>query len=107
MKSKHIAPRSIRAWLVLGATIALSVAGISLIAQTVQTSAPKAAGSKAAPKSAASTSSSAAPKTASPRRIEVLFLGADTPEHSSQKASALLVPAVAREGRQCFLDGSG
>ena len=34
----------------------------------------------------------------STRRIEILFLGADTEEHSSQKATALFVPAMAREG---------
>jgi putative membrane-bound dehydrogenase-like protein len=88
---------SVRAWsiwLVTAAAITISMACITLLAQPAAPQGTPAA----APKAAAKAAPAAAPRTAAPRRIEVLFLGADTPEHSSQKATALFVPSMAKEG---------
>ncbi len=100
MKSHRVTPMSARtrfAWLSFAAVIAglASLAGITLLAQNAATpGAPKAA----APKTAAKAAPTTAARPAGPRRIEILFLGADTPEHSSQKATAIFVPSMAREG---------
>ena len=102
MKSKPMSLRAVRVWSMLATAVSVTVAGISLIAQTpAPSAAPKAApkaAMPAAPRAAAKAAPATAPKTATPRRIEVLFLGADTPEHSSQKATALFVPSLAKEG---------
>jgi uncharacterized protein len=76
-------------WLLTAAAVTVSLACITLLAQNG--AAP--AAPKAAPKATAAKTTAPAP-----RRIEILFLGADTEEHSSQKATALFVPAMAREG---------
>ena len=100
MKSHRVTPMSARtrfAWLSFAGVMAgmASLACISLLAQNAATpGAPKAA----APKTAAKAAPTTAARPAGPRRIEILFLGADTPEHSSQKATALFVPSMAREG---------
>ena len=95
MKSKPTSPRSVRAWSTVAIAAGVTIASISLIAQTA---APKATPKAAAPKAAAKAAPAAAPKAAAGRRIEILFLGADTADHSSQKATSLFVPAMAKEG---------
>ncbi len=89
-----------RPWSICSLTaIALtaSLAGYSLMAQNAAPAAPKTP-VKAAPKAAAKAAPATAAKSSASRRIEILFLGADTEEHSSQKATALFVPAFAKEG---------
>ena len=95
MKSHPTTPIFARArsrWFLTAGAVMVSLACITLLAQNGTPAASKAA-PKAAPKATA-----ARPVTTAPRRIEILFLGADTEEHSSQKATALFVPAMAREG---------
>ena len=87
MKSHRTTPAR-NVFLIAGA-ITVSLACITLLAQN---------GAAPATPKAAAKAPAARPATAAPRRIEILFLGADTPEHSSQKATALFVPAMAREG---------
>ncbi len=77
------------------ALFTVSLACISLLGQNAPaTKAP----AKAAPKAA--TKAPAAARSTGPRRLEVLLLGNEAPgiEHSTQKATALFVPALAREG---------
>src|SRR6185312_14172847 len=72
------------------AVLTVSLACISLLGQNAPATRSRA---KATAKAAA------APSTA-PRRLEILLLGNEAPgiEHSTQKATALFVPALAREG---------
>ena len=69
MKLPHYSVRSVHARLTLAAALCISAAGLSLIAQTAQKG----------------------------HRIEVLFLGTEVEEHSAQRATALLVPALAEQ----------
>ena len=72
MTSQPIPARSVRVRSALALALCISAVGLSALAQTAQKPAP--------------------------RRIEVLFLGTETEEHSAQKATALLVPALSKEG---------
>ncbi|MCU1326115.1 MAG: rane-bound dehydrogenase protein, partial [Bryobacterales bacterium] len=63
--------RSVRARLLLATVISISAVGVSLIAQTIAKKG---------------------------HRIEVLVLGSENQEHSTQRVTALLVPALAKEG---------
>jgi putative membrane-bound dehydrogenase-like protein len=97
MKSHSNPPIPVRAlsnWSLTALAIAASIACITVLAQNP----PAPAAPKAAPKAASKAAPVAPARSAAPRRIEVLFLGADADEHSSQKATALFVPAVAKEG---------
>ena len=98
MKSHPQTPTSARrqsGWLLAAIAVTATVAGISLLAQNgAAPAAPKTA-PKAAPKTGGP---AAAPSGGAPRKLEILFLGADGDEHSSQKATALFVPAMAKEG---------
>ena len=80
-------------WLLTAAAVTVSLACMTLLAQNGAAPAASKSTPKAAPKTTAARTA-----TPGPRRIEILFLGADTDEHSSQKATALFVPAMAREG---------
>src|SRR5690242_3505035 len=79
------------------AVLTVSLACISLLGQNAPgTKAPQKATAKAGTKAAAP----AAARSTGPRRLEILLLGNEAPgiEHSTQKATALFVPALAREG---------
>lgn len=92
-------PRSSRTWSVwlpVAAAVTISLACVSLIAQNAPaTKSPAKAAAKGSTKAA---TPAATIKAAVPRRLEILFLGTEGGDHSTQKATALFVPALAREG---------
>src|SRR6185437_11429963 len=90
---KSTAVRSASLWLG-SAIVAVSVASLTVLAQNHAPTAPK-----ATPKAPAHSAPAAATvRTTAPRRIELLFLGGENGEHSTQRATALFVPALAKEG---------
>jgi putative membrane-bound dehydrogenase-like protein len=96
MKSHHTKPTSARnwpLWLPAAAVATVSLACLTVLAQN--NPAPKAPTPAKAP---AKMAPGVAGRTSGPRRLEVLFLGTEGGEHSTQKATALFVPSMAREG---------
>jgi putative membrane-bound dehydrogenase-like protein len=90
---KSTSVRSGSLWLAV-AVVAASVASLTVLAQNQTPTAPKAA--PKAPLKAAPVAASV--RAAAPRRIEILFLGGEEGEHSTQRATSLFVPALAKEG---------